>query len=93
MAKGGGKPDGGGGGKPGGGRGDTGGTGFSDVSNAEWTNGGTVQTAAGRIFFVMDDNGYVCSGTLVNDGEKESPRSIILTAAHCAYDDINQAFA
>jgi len=93
MAKGGGKPDGGGGGKPGGGGGDTGGTGLSDVSNAEWTNGGTVQTAAGRIFFVMDGNGYVCSGTLVNDGEIESTRSIILTAAHCVYDDINKAFA
>lgn len=81
----------GGGGKPGGG--DSGGTGFSNVSNSEWTNGGVVQTAAGRIFFVMGGKGYVCSGTLVNDGERTSDRSIVLTAAHCVYDDANDKFA
>ncbi len=80
----------GGGGKPGGGGG---GTGLEDVKNAEWTNGGTVQTAAGRIFFVMDGLGYVCSGTLIDDGETASDRSIVLTAAHCVYDDVNKAFA
>lgn len=82
----------GGGGRPGGG-GDTGDTGFENVKNAEWTNGGTVQTAAGRIFFVMGGEGYVCSGTLINDGETASDRSIVLTAAHCVYDDVNKAFA
>ena len=93
MAKGG---KGGGGGKPGGGDsggGDTGGTGFVDVKNSPWTNGGHVQNAAGRIYFVMEGSGYVCSGTLINDGETESDRSIVLTAAHCVYDDINKKFA
>ena len=61
------------------------------VRNAEWTNGGTVQTAAGRILFAMGSSYYVCSGTVVNDGT--SGRSIILTAAHCVYDDENKAFA
>ncbi|MFT7288136.1 MAG: hypothetical protein ACI87W_002251 [Halieaceae bacterium] len=92
LAKGG---KGGGGGRPGGG-GDTGGTGtdFQDVSNAQWTNGGVVQRAAGRIYFVMDGGrGYVCSGTLINDGEVTSSRSVVLTAAHCVYDDVNKAFA
>jgi hypothetical protein len=35
--------------------------------------------------------GYVCSGTVVADGM--SDRSIVLTAAHCVYDDANKAFA
>ena len=88
--------NGGGGGRPGGGGddgGDTGGTSFENVKNAQWGNGGIVQRAAGRIFFVMDGIGYVCSGTLINDGEKLSDRSIILTAAHCVYDDVRKAFA
>jgi hypothetical protein len=33
----------------------------------------------------------VCSGTVVNDGT--GGRSIIITAAHCVYDDANKAFA
>ena len=36
-------------------------------------------------------NGYVCSGTVVTD--LETDRSVILTAAHCVYDDANGAFA
>jgi hypothetical protein len=81
-----------GGGGGGGGGGDT-------VTNAPWTSGGDVQQTAGRIFFEMPANakrkgpwnGYVCSGTVVTDGV--SGRSVILTAAHCVYDDANGAFA
>lgn len=69
------------------------------VANAEWLTGGAVQTAAGRIYFEMPANakwkgpwnGYVCSGTAV--GDSAGNRSIILTAAHCVYDDANSAFA
>lgn len=69
------------------------------VTNAEWTNGGAVQTAAGRLYFEMPSNskwkgpwtGYVCSGTVVADGT--TGRSVILTASHCVYDDVNKAFA
>ena len=83
---------GGGGGEPAGG-GDT-------VTNMEWTYGGAVQTAAGRLYFEMPKNakrkgpwgGYVCSGTAVADSTTND-RSIILTAAHCVYDDVNKAFA
>ncbi len=80
--------------------GDSGGDSASDtVSNAQWTDQGAVQTAAGRIYFEMPNNakrkgpwgGYVCSGTVVSDAT--SGRSIILTAAHCVYDDVNKAFA
>nr|WP_320192123.1 hypothetical protein [uncultured Desulfobacter sp.] len=69
--------------------------------NAIWDrdNGGAVQTAAGRIYFEMPTaknprkpwQGYVCSGTVVSDDT--SGRSVILTAAHCVYDDANKAFA
>jgi hypothetical protein len=73
----------------------------SKVRMAEWTRGGVVQTAAGRIIFEMpataDLSGawdaYVCSGTVVNDGDGASDRSLILTAGHCVYDDVNKTFA
>lgn len=68
------------------------------VTNAQWTAGGDVQTAVGRIYFEMPANkagtrwsGYVCSGTTANDGGTD--RSIIITAAHCVYDDANKVFA
>jgi hypothetical protein len=35
--------------------------------------------------------GYVCSATVVNDATAE--RSLIMTAAHCVYDDVNKVFA
>ncbi len=83
---------GGGGGKTSGSGGsgrDTGTTtgGLVDVSNAEWTDSGYVQHAAGRLLFWMDGAAYVCSGTLVNTSLDDSERSIVLTAAHCVYDD------
>ncbi len=75
-----------------------GGGGSHIVTNAGWADGGPVQTAAGRIYFEMPNNprrkrwsGYVCSGTVATDGA--SGRSVILTAAHCVYDDANKAFA
>jgi hypothetical protein len=76
-----------------------GGGGGGTVANAEWTAGGDVQTAAGRIYFEMPNNarrngpwsGYVCSGTAVTDSM--TGRSVVLTAAHCVYDDANKAFA
>ena len=75
-----------------------GGGGDGTVENSPWTGGGVVQRAAGRIYFEMPGNarrtrwlGYVCSGTVVNDGT--NGRSVILTAAHCVYDDANKAFA
>jgi hypothetical protein len=69
------------------------------VTNAAWSNGGAIQTAAGRLYFEMPGNskwkgpwtGYVCSGTVVTDDT--TGRSIIMTAAHCVYDDANKAFA
>ncbi len=81
-----------------------GGTSGDSVTNAPWVDDGDVQTAVGRIYFEMPSNarrtrwaGYVCSGTAVQYGTAvpnlEKERSIILTAAHCVYDDANKAFA
>lgn len=68
------------------------------VTNEVWSTEGSVKSAAGRIYFEMPGNstrtlwyGYVCSGTVVTDNV--SGRSIILTAAHCVYDDSNKSFA
>ena len=77
--------------------GDTG-SGSDIVTNSEWTTAGDLQTAVGRIYFEMPNNpkhkewnGYVCSGTVAT--EAVTGRSIIITAAHCVYDDANKAFA
>jgi len=68
------------------------------ITNKSWSFGGDVQSAAGRIYFEMPNNhrrkrwsAYVCSGTVINDGGAE--KSVIITAAHCVYDDVNKAFA
>ncbi len=87
------------GGSSGSGGGGGSGGGSDTVANAEWTSSGAVQMAAGRLYFEMPNNGkrkrrwggYVCSGTAVTDNAGD--RSVILTAAHCVYDDANKAFA
>ena len=72
-----------------------GGGGGGVVQNSRWANGGAIQTAAGRLLYEMPNgggwSGYVCSGTVATDGV--SGRSIIITAAHCVYDDADAAFA
>ena len=69
------------------------------VTDGHWT-GGDVQLAAGRILFEMPQLrgkriagwvAYVCSGTAVTDSA--TGRSLILTAAHCVYDDAAKVFA
>ena len=68
------------------------------VTNSEWS-GGDVQLAAGRILFEMPTirrgritwNAYVCSGTVVTDTAANT--SMVLTAAHCVYDDVAKMFA
>ena len=67
------------------------------ISSERWTGGGQVETAAGRLYFEMPNAttgapvGYVCSGTAVTDRAVGS--SLILTAAHCVYDDVSKVFA
>lgn len=70
----------------------SGGGGGDVVTFDQWGFGGQVQQSAGRILFEMGDSWYVCSGTVIDDGDTPG-RSIILTAAHCVYDDVDKAFA
>ncbi|HEY6493218.1 MAG TPA: serine protease [Trebonia sp.] len=44
-----------------------------------WTHGGAVTGAVGKVYFTLDDEDYVCSGTLVGRGQAD----VVLTAAHC----------
>lgn len=73
-------------GKPGGGGG-----GGGTVANAVYPGQGTVQKAAGRLFFLMGASAYVCSATVVDDALANA--SVILTAAHCVYDESGSGFA
>lgn len=77
------------------------------IIDAEWTADGAVQTAIGRIYFEMPANksltrwsGYVCSGTVADDGNIAADgvggtnrQAVVVTAAHCVYDDVYKAFA
>lgn len=68
--------------KPGGGGGSTG---------ASWTQGGPVVYRTGKVLFTMAGVNYVCSASVVNDSRTDY--AIILTAAHCAYDEVNRVHA
>jgi hypothetical protein len=62
------------------------------VTDGAWEVEGGVKAASGRILFTMPDGkNYVCSGTVVVD--ETLGRSIIITAAHCVFDDVNKAFS
>ena len=58
---------------------------------SSWTAGGEVQRTTGKVLFAMGANYYVCSASVVDD--TVTGRSIVLTAAHCAYDETAAAFA
>ncbi|WP_017930204.1 trypsin-like serine peptidase [Robiginitomaculum antarcticum] len=68
------------------------------VTNSRWTKGGDIQYSTGRLFYEMPTDtrlmrwaGYVCSGTVASDAT--TGRSVIITAAHCVYNDQYKAFA
>jgi hypothetical protein len=69
--------------KPGGGGG--------GVTGASWTKGGAILKASGKVYFVMGSSAYVCSGSVATDSR--SGKSLVLTAGHCAYDEVARAFA
>jgi hypothetical protein len=83
---------GGGGGKPGGGGTST------TVLGAPWNGRGAILESSGKVFFALGDDYYVCSAAVVEDGHRErngagNGTSIILTAAHCTYDEVGGAYA
>jgi len=66
-------------------------SGGGNVSGASWTKGGLILRASGKVFFTMAGVRYTCSGSVASDGR--SSYSLVLTAAHCAYDESGEAFA
>lgn len=64
---------------------------FTDLGSS-WTSGGPVLKTTGKVFFALGTQYYVCSGSVVDDGAI-SNRSIVVTAAHCAYDERNNVWA
>jgi hypothetical protein len=57
------------------------------VTGASWNGNGAILKASGKVYFVMGNSAYVCSGSVVND--TRSTRSLVLTAGHCTYDETN----
>ena len=82
-----GKPDGAGGGGKGGGKPPK----TTNVSGAPWNGGGVITEASGKVYFEMNGSAYVCSGAVATDTRTDA--SLVLTAAHCAYDETSQTFA
>ena len=61
------------------------------VIGASWTKGGQVLKTTGKVVFHMNSGDYICTGTVVTDSA--SGRSIVVTAAHCAWDGTDGGFA
>jgi hypothetical protein len=78
-----------GGGKPGGGG--PGGGDSSVVTGDSWTGGGEVVDGTGKVLFAMGSSYYICSASVVDD--TANGRSIILTAAHCVFNESTGLFA
>lgn len=66
--------------RPGGG----GGSGASTGSS--WTLNGAIETRSGRVLFHQGSGDWICSASVVNDGNTNDGYSIVVTAGHCAYD-------
>ena len=60
------------------------------VVNERWESRGEILRSAGRLLFRMEEE-YLCSATVVLDDTLSTPdHSVLITAAHCVYDDINK---
>jgi len=55
-----------------------------DVRDDPWEYGGQIQYSSGRVLFFFDGNPFVCTGTVIDDGDHPD-RTLILTAGHCAF--------
>jgi V8-like Glu-specific endopeptidase len=81
---------GGGGGGDGGGGGGTGdlpatSTGSPWATSGYDTAGSDVRTVTGKVLFTLGSTDYVCSGSVVTDGDLGDGRALVLTAGHCVH--------
>ncbi len=61
------------------------------VTGASWSGGGPVVQRTGKVLFTMDGSNWVCSASAVSDSR--TMHSLVLTAGHCAFDEVNEEFA
>lgn len=59
-------------------------TSVPNTIGSDWIEGGIPQYAVGKVFFSIGRSNYVCSGSIVDDGNPNI--SIVITAAHCVMD-------
>lgn len=62
------------------------------VIGASWTKGGPVLDKTGKVFFHMGTGDWQCSGSVVDD-QGRAGYSMVLTAGHCAIDEVTGQFA
>jgi hypothetical protein len=67
-------------------------SGGGSVTGASWTAGGPILARSGRVVFTMGGGDWICSGSVVDDGDRAG-YSMVLTAGHCAVDETNGQFA
>lgn len=63
---------------------------LEECKEGSYENGGHILGASGRIFYRSFGKDYACSGTVIKDNK--TGRSLVLTAAHCVFDDIDWNF-
>jgi hypothetical protein len=68
-----------------------GGGGGGAVTGASWTGDNPIVARSGKVFFTMGTTRYVCSGSVADDSRDDL--SLVLTAGHCAYDEVARRFA
>jgi hypothetical protein len=61
------------------------------VTGASWTQANPIVARSGKVFFTMGTTRYVCSGSVADDSREDY--SLVLTAGHCAYDEVTRKFA
>lgn len=66
--------------------------GIATVGGEPWTAGGAILQRSGRILFTLNGSPFSCSGSIVTDAGDPS-YSLVITAAHCAYDELVDVFA
>jgi hypothetical protein len=67
-------------------------SGSGNTTGSQWPDGkGTMYRVVGRVLFTMDGGNWICSGSAATDAR--GTISVVMTAAHCAYDQANKAFA
>ncbi len=61
------------------------------TTGSSWNAGGEVLKTTGKVLFAFGSSYYVCSASTVD--EEVTGRSIVLTAAHCTFNETNGTFA